>query len=365
MRQFLYCLLAATILPVAASDSTATVFLFDLAAHGQGSELCAILNKRGIGPDEKILHGQTLLMHAAYSNNPGPVRALFELGADIRKTDEPGRDALDIALLNGSLLAARVLVDCGADIDMVNASGHTRLTLCVLRNDLASVHFLLTCGANPDKPSKNGITAMNAGKKCKNPAILKLLDDPSIRGVAPPVKRSAGVDAGSIASKLLAGPGPDKPFYTRTFTSRSEFASEIQDGRRSFKGCGLVMLDLSNMNLAALDLSQTDMTGCDLRSALLKDTALRGANFNSAYLKRADLRGADITDADFSGAYLNEADLTGTVGLSAEQLRVSRNLFNTRMDPELIQFVKERQLDKLKDPGSTWDTNPWIQESRN
>jgi uncharacterized protein YjbI with pentapeptide repeats len=87
--------------------------------------------------------------------------------------------------------------------------------------------------------------------------------------------------------------------------------------------------DLSGVDLSGEDLSGSDLEGADLSGAILNDTdlagtnlkgvSLQGAQMRNADLRRADLykanlSGADLTDADFRGALTDETDFSGAIG---------------------------------------------------
>jgi uncharacterized protein YjbI with pentapeptide repeats len=64
--------------------------------------------------------------------------------------------------------------------------------------------------------------------------------------------------------------------------------------------------DLSNANLAGIDISYADLTSANLTGADLSKSTLYGANLTGAILKNANLSGANLFEAD-----LTKADMTG------------------------------------------------------
>lgn len=71
-------------------------------------------------------------------------------------------------------------------------------------------------------------------------------------------------------------------------------------------------LDLSQANLAGLDLAGMDFTAAVLSGANLAGAKLQGANFNQAILQGARLDAADLSGCQFTQATLDQASLAGT-----------------------------------------------------
>ena len=94
------------------------------------------------------------------------------------------------------------------------------------------------------------------------------------------------------------------------------------------------------------------------KCADLRDADLRGANLSYAKLilanlKRANLSGADLSRANLSSADLSRADLIGAdlsevLGLNIEQLSEVKTLYETELDPELMEQVKDKYPHLLK-----------------
>lgn len=84
----------------------------------------------------------------------------------------------------------------------------------------------------------------------------------------------------------------------------------------------------------------TDLSGVDLR----------GANLSNAALCLADMSDSNLSGADLSGAKLSKADLREVSGLNLEQLSKVETLYNTKLDPELMEQVKDKYPHLLKEP---------------
>ncbi len=82
------------------------------------------------------------------------------------------------------------------------------------------------------------------------------------------------------------------------------------------------------------DLSDANLSDADLSGAKLSGAKLRG----SAYL-----RGTDLSGANLRGAYLSVV-----LGLSIEQLSTVETLYEAKLDPELMEQVKDKYPHLLK-----------------
>lgn len=79
------------------------------------SRLCSFQDGRGATP----------LHHATKHGQVGCMRALAELGADVRARDAAGDTALHVAATQGQLEPMRVLMQMGADSLAANRQGRT------------------------------------------------------------------------------------------------------------------------------------------------------------------------------------------------------------------------------------------------
>ena len=123
--------------------------------------------------------------------------------------------------------------------------------------------------------------------------------------------------------------------------------------------------DCSDCDLSSAFLSRADLNGANLRKAKLSDADLSRANLIGAYLSYANLSGANLSDANLGGAILRgaylsranlrDADLSGAnlsevLGLNIEQLSTVQTLYKAKLDPELIEQVREKYPHLLEDP---------------
>ena len=91
-------------------------WLFDLARQGDAARLAAYVDA-GAPVDLTDAEGNTLLMLAAYHDQPGPVAALVERGADVEAQNRRGQSPLAGAVFKQADEVVRVLLEAGADPD--------------------------------------------------------------------------------------------------------------------------------------------------------------------------------------------------------------------------------------------------------
>ena len=125
------------------------------------------------------------------------------------------------------------------------------------------------------------------------------------------------------------------------------------DGKEG-KKAELYGVDLSKANLGGADLSgayliYANLYGADLYGANLYGADLREANLSGADLSDANLSRANLTDADLSHADLREANLQGVAGLRPEDISVVVTLYKAKLDPRLMEAVKNKYPHLLED----------------
>ena len=123
--------------------------------------------------------------------------------------------------------------------------------------------------------------------------------------------------------------------------------------------------DCADCDLSAADLSDADLSGANLSNANLSDAILRDANLSDAHLSGADLSRAKLSDAtlrdatlyraylrnvNLSSADLSHADLSEVLDLNIEQLSTVQTLYKAKLDPELIEQVREKYPHLLEEP---------------
>ena len=91
-------------------------WLFDLARAGDADRLAAYVDA-GAPVDLTDADGNTLLMLAAYHDQPATVAALVERGADVEAQNRRGQSPLAGAVFKQADEVVRVLLEAGADPD--------------------------------------------------------------------------------------------------------------------------------------------------------------------------------------------------------------------------------------------------------
>lgn len=90
--------------------------MFDMAREGRTAELGALLDA-GAPVDLTNANGDTLLILAAYHQQPETVRALLARGADVERLNDRAQNALTCAVFRQDTEIATMLLGAGADPD--------------------------------------------------------------------------------------------------------------------------------------------------------------------------------------------------------------------------------------------------------
>ncbi len=108
----------------------------------------------------------------------------------------------------------------------------------------------------------------------------------------------------------------------------------------------LVKANLQEANLEDAKLQKSDLRFANLQGAFLVDANLQRANLAQADLQEANLVGANLQEANLVGANLQEANFTfaflrSAKNLTIDQLRKVKSLYKAKLDPELLEQVKQ------------------------
>ena len=117
---------------------------------------------------------------AAFFKRPEAVRALLDLGADVRPASKNGGfTALHSAVADDAGPATkeivRMLLDKGADPNAQSASGGTPLHTAAFTGDIAVIELLLAAGASSDIRDGKGLTPLDVARERKQTEAAALL----------------------------------------------------------------------------------------------------------------------------------------------------------------------------------------------
>jgi uncharacterized protein YjbI with pentapeptide repeats len=331
--------------PTTVVADEADSLLFTLSVDGPATELGRCIEKGACGGsvNTRRADGLTPLLAAVQANNRQTVLVLLEHGASALKADTMNLDPLYWALYKGYYQIANILFAHGVDVDRPNSQGNSPLASAVMRGDLATATFLLQHGADRARKSQAGLTPRIIASRNHDKPMITLLSSSIQSAPVATHYRSPAEPAGS--SSLDPG---------STFTDANAVFAAIQSGRRSFRSCSLVGIDLMGMRLDGLDFQGANLSGCDLRDADMRNCDLSGATLRNAFLHGADLRYAHVDNADFGNSMLTASDLRDAVGLSFEQLRSVLNLYKAKLDTETVEIMRRDYPKLFKDPGGAW-----------
>ncbi len=82
----------------------------------------------------------------------------------------------------------------------------------------------------------------------------------------------------------------------------------------------------------------------------LIEANLKGVNLVGANLERVNLQTVNLWRANLEGANLEGANLWGVYGLTIEQLSKVKSLYEAKLDPVLMEQVKEKYPHLLEEP---------------
>ena len=117
-----------------------------------------------------------------------------------------------------------------------------------------------------------------------------------------------------------------------------------EGNRANLNGANLRKAELSDAYLRKAELSDADLSSANLIGAYLSYANLSGAKLNNA-----DLNGADLSFAALGEADLREANLQGVAGLRPEDISVVVTLYKAKLDPRLMEAVKNKYPHLLED----------------
>ena len=106
--------------------------------------------------------------------------------------------------------------------------------------------------------------------------------------------------------------------------------------------------DMSGVKLNNVKIySQSELQGLRLTNAEIKNSLIVHAYLNNANLERANLSGTDLSKTDLSGANLSGANLSGVKGLTFNQLKSVKSLYETMGLEQGLQSKLKREYANL------------------
>jgi ankyrin repeat protein len=148
--------------------------IFHLVRTGDAPRLLPLL-ERGIDPDLRDAHGDSLLMQASEQGQLDVARVLLEFGAAPDLANHRGQTALAGAALKDDPEMVELLLTHGADVDVATPEGQTVLMLAAMHDRAELVDVLLTHGAAPDARDPCGLTARDYAKRMGANAAMERL----------------------------------------------------------------------------------------------------------------------------------------------------------------------------------------------
>jgi uncharacterized protein len=148
--------------------------VFDVARRGDAAMLDALLHK-GLPPNLRNDHGDTLVMLASYHGHADAVRVLLEHRADPDLRNDRGQTPIAGAAFKGFKPVIEVLLEHGANIEGASPDGRTALMIAAMFNRVELVEYLIEHGANPDARDANGFSARDAAEKMGAPDTVARL----------------------------------------------------------------------------------------------------------------------------------------------------------------------------------------------
>ena len=122
-----------------------------------------------------------------------------------------------------------------------------------------------------------------------------------------------------------------------------------------FERANLQQADLRSANLMDAYLWDANLKQAKFGNAILQNTEFVRANLQevnlwNANLEQADLRNVNLKDAYLWGALFINANLTGANNLTIEQVSKVKTLYQTKLDPDLLEQVKKCCPHLLEEP---------------
>ncbi|MBZ5609972.1 MAG: ankyrin repeat domain-containing protein [Acidobacteriia bacterium] len=155
---------------------------FGLATMSGNADMFPQLIAKGDKLDDKFLflgffEGVTASTPIGF-DDPATFKALLDAGLPVDLADGSGVTLLDLAVINGRPVLARLLLSRGANVNAVDKLGMTPLLYAASIDfgDSEMVNLLIKSGANTKARSKERLTAQDLARKYGQASLLKSLE---------------------------------------------------------------------------------------------------------------------------------------------------------------------------------------------
>jgi len=118
----------------------------------------------------------------------------------------------------------------------------------------------------------------------------------------------------------------------------------------NFEGANMKLAFCRGGNLEGINFRNANLYGINLEESNAKSADMEGATLECAHLRKADLTGANLKNsnmklANLQDAVLTDVDFTGASKLTLEQFEEVKSLSGTKLDPQLIEKIRETNPD--------------------
>lgn len=160
--------------------------------------LVKFILERGAGVNALDVGGETPLHHAARGGSPDVAGVLLRFGADPSLRSNSGRNALDLAVLDGNVGVVRELCQV-TPINSTGLRGETSLHLACCSGNVATVQILLAAGADASKSDNHLNSSLHYAVGKKRLGVVEVLIE---HGVDVDAANCHGVTAIHNAARL-------------------------------------------------------------------------------------------------------------------------------------------------------------------
>src|SRR5262249_46342137 len=149
-----------------------------MACLNASAAMVELLLEAGADPHASLPSGETSLMTASLTGNPGVVRTLLARGVNVNARESShGQSALMWAVAERHLDIARLLIANGADVRARSTGGFTPLMFAARQGDLDGVKLLLANGADVNAIAHDGISVLHVATLRGHTVLARYLLD--------------------------------------------------------------------------------------------------------------------------------------------------------------------------------------------